>query len=138
VLLGGFFYWRMPMAMQAYRDAIASIESRGSGDYAAIGPKHSKMGRALGRYQIMEANIGPWSKAALGREVTPNEFMANPAIQDAIFDHQFGQYVNRFGPEGAAQAWFAAPGGVGKTSRKDVLGTDVGTYGQKFTKALGM
>ncbi|WP_420959367.1 hypothetical protein [Brucella sp. IR073] len=120
-----------------YRDAIASIESRGSGDYSAIGPTNAKMGRALGRYQIMEANIGPWSREALGREVSADEFMSNPALQDAIFDHRFGQYVKQFGPEGAAQAWFAGPGGVGKVNRKDVLGTDVGTYGQKFMAALG-
>lgn len=123
--------------MSPFRDAIASIESAGSGDYAAVGPTHSKLGRALGRYQIMEANIGPWSREALGREVTPAEFMANPQIQDAIFDHKFGTYVDQFGPEGAAQAWFAGPGGVGKTNRKDVLGTDVGSYGQKFMSALG-
>lgn len=120
-----------------YRDAIASIESAGSGDYAAVGPTHPKMGRALGRYQVMEANIGPWSREALGHEVTPDEFMANPQLQDAIFDHQFGKYVQQYGPEGAAQAWFGGPGGVGKTDRKDSLGTSVGEYGQKFTRALG-
>lgn len=125
------------MANSRYRDAIASIESRGSGDYAAVGPTHSKMGRALGRYQIMEANIGPWSQAALGRQITPEQFMADPALQDAIFDHKFGGYVNQYGPEGAAQAWFAGPGGVGKTERKDVLGTNVGAYGQRFMSALG-
>lgn len=122
---------------QAYRDAIASIESAGSGDYSAIGPTNPKLGRALGRYQIMEANIGPWSQAALGRAVTPEEFLASPEIQDAIFDKQFGQYVEQFGPEGAAQAWFAGPGGVGKTGRKDVLGTTVGEYGQRFVNSLG-
>ncbi len=124
----------------SYRDAIASIESRGSGDYAAVGPQNSKMGRALGRYQIMEANIGPWSKAALGRAVSAQEFMdpeKGPAIQDAVFDHVFGGYVQKYGAEGAAQAWFAGPGGVGKTNRKDVLGTDVGSYGKKFLSALG-
>lgn len=120
-----------------YRDAIASIESAGSGDYGAVGPTHPKMGRALGRYQVMEANIGPWSQAALGRAVTPDEFMADPKIQDAVFDHQFGQYVQKFGPEGAAQAWFGGPGGVGKTDRKDSLGTSVGEYGQRFVKATG-
>lgn len=125
------------MANQKYRDAIASIESRGSGDYSAVGPNNPKMGRALGRYQIMEANIGPWSQAALGRQITPDQFMADPALQDAIFDHKFGGYVNQYGPEGAAQAWFAGPGGVGKTKRKDVLGTNVGSYGQKFMSALG-
>lgn len=123
--------------MRPYRDAIAGIESAGSGDYGAIGPTHPKMGRAMGRYQIMESNIGPWSLAALGREVTPDEFMANPQIQDAIFDHVFGGYVDQYGPEGAAQAWFAGPGGVGKTDRKDVLGTTVGDYGKMFTANLG-
>lgn len=121
----------------SYRDAIASIESKGSGDYGAVGPTNAKMGRALGRYQIMEANIGPWSREALGREVSADEFMKNPQIQDAIFDHRFGQYVSKYGPEGAAQAWFAGPGGVGKTDRKDVLGTSVGEYGSKFVNALG-
>lgn len=121
----------------SYRNAIASIESRGSGDYTAVGPKNDKMGRALGRYQIMETNIGPWSKAALGREVSVQEFMSSPDIQDAVFDHKFGGYVKQFGLEGAAQAWFAGPGGVGKTNRTDALGTDVGSYGKKFISALG-
>jgi hypothetical protein len=130
---------RPPITTQneAYRNAIASIESAGSGDYAAVGPTHSRLGRALGRYQIMEANIGPWSREVLGREVTPQEFMANPQIQDAIFDGKFGGYVQQFGPEGAAQAWFAGPGGVGKMDRQDVLGTSVGEYSQKFARALG-
>ncbi len=123
--------------MEAYRNAIASIESAGSGDYGAIGPTHPKLGRALGRYQIMEANVGPWSREVLGREVTPEEFMANPQLQDQIFDAKFGSYVKQFGPEGAAQAWIGGPGGVGKTNRKDSLGTSIGAYGQKFTNAIG-
>lgn len=123
--------------MNAYRNAIASIESAGSGDYAAIGPTNPQLGRALGRYQIMEANIGPWSQEALGRAVTPDEFLADPKLQDAIFDKKFGGYVQQFGPEGAAQAWFAGPGGVGKTDRRDVLGTSVGGYAEKFRNALG-
>lgn len=120
-----------------YRDAIASIESAGSGDYAAVGPTHPKMGRALGRYQVMESNIGPWSEAALGRQVSADEFMSNPEIQDKIFDHQFGQYVAKYGPEGAAQAWFGGPGGVGKLNRKDSLGTTIAGYTDKFRNAMG-
>lgn len=121
----------------AYRDAIASIESAGSGDYAAVGPTHPKLGRALGRYQVMEANIGPWSKKHLGREVTPDEFLADPKLQDAIFDAEFGSYVQKYGPEGAAQAWFGGEGGVGKLGRQDSLGTSIGEYGQKFARAIG-
>lgn len=123
--------------MDAYRNAIASIESAGSGDYSAVGPTNPNLGRALGRYQIMEANIGPWSQEALGRAVTPDEFLANPQLQDAIFDKKFGSYLEQFGPEGAAQAWFAGPGGVGKLDRKDVLGTSVAAYSQKFNNAIG-
>lgn len=123
--------------MDIYRNAIASIESAGSGGYSAIGPTHPRLGRALGRYQVMESNIPQWSQAALGRTVTADEFLANPQIQDAIFDHQFGGYVEKFGPSGAAQAWFAGPGGVGKTNRKDSLGTSVGQYAEKFNRAIG-
>lgn len=126
-----------PAGPQSYRDAIAGIESAGSGDYSAIGPTSPKLGRALGRYQVMEANIGPWSQETLGRTVTPDEFLADPKLQDAIFDKKFGGYVQQYGPQGAAQAWFAGPGGVGKLDRKDSLGTSVGAYGEKFARALG-
>lgn len=122
---------------QSYRDAIASIESAGSGDYGAVGPTHPKLGRALGRYQIMEANIGPWSQEALGRAVTPEEFLSDPKLQDAIFDKKFGSYVQQYGPEGASQAWFAGPGGVGKLGRRDSLGTSVAAYSDKFNRAIG-
>lgn len=123
--------------MRPYRDAIASIESAGSGDYAAVGPRHPTLGRALGRYQVMEANVGPWTEKHLGRRMTPEEFLADPRAQDAVFDGEFGSYVQKYGPEGAAQAWFAGPGGVGKLDRKDSLGTTVADYTRKFSGALG-
>jgi len=121
-----------------YRDGIAAIESDGSGGYDAVGATNEKLGRALGRYQIMEANLPQWSKAALGREVTADEFMKNPDIQDAIFDHKFGGYVEKYGEEGAAQAWFGGDGGVGKTSRSDVHGRlTIGDYGRNFVSNIG-
>jgi hypothetical protein len=123
--------------MGQFRDAIASIESDGSGGYSAIGPTHPELGRALGRYQVMEANVGPWSREALGREVSVDEFLTNPQLQDAIFDHRFGGYVDEFGPQGAAQAWFAGPGGVGQMDRADSLGTTVADYTRKFSGAIG-
>src|SRR5690606_17216276 len=107
------------------------------GDYQAVGPRHPRLGRALGRYQVMEANVGPWTEKYLGRRLTPEEFLASPEAQDAVFDGVFGSYVQQFGdPALAAQAWFAGPGGVG-TNRKDSLGTSVPEYAQKFTAALG-
>ena len=35
-------------------------------------------------YQIMPTNIPGWSKEALGREVSYNEYMGNPVIQEQI------------------------------------------------------
>lgn len=92
--------------MQVYRDAIASVESAGSGDYGALGPVVGNGDRAYGRYQVMGANVGPWTEQALGHAMTPDEFLADPGAQDAVFDYIFGGYVQDYGPEGAARAWF--------------------------------
>lgn len=117
-----------------YADAIASIES--GGNYSILGPE-TKGDRAYGKYQIMSKNIGPWSKEILGQEVTPQQFLENPQLQDAIFQGKFGQYVDKYGPEGAARAWFAGEKGMNNPNAKDVLGTTVAGYGSKFMKALG-
>jgi hypothetical protein len=119
-----------------YADAIASIESAGSGGYRAVGPATGSGDRALGRYQVMASNVRPWSKEILGREVTPQEFVANPQLQDAIFQGKFGSYVQKYGPEGAARAWFAGEGGMNDPNRRDSLGTSVAGYANKFNKAM--
>lgn len=121
----------------AYRDAIAGIESAGSGDYGALGPATKGGDRAYGRYQVMGANIPEWTQAALGRPMTPQEFLQNPEAQDAVFDHRFGSYVQKYGPEGAAKAWFAGEGGMKNPNARDVLGTSVEDYGRKFTQNMG-
>jgi hypothetical protein len=120
--------------MPDYRSAIARIES--GGNYGAVG-KVTKGDRPYGKYQVMGANIPGWTRRALGRELTAAQFLADPAAQDATFDHIFGTYVNQYGPRGAAEAWFGGPGSVGKTGRKDVLGTSVGSYGNQFMQGLG-
>jgi hypothetical protein len=121
----------------AYRNAIAAIESDGSGGYDAVGATNPTLGRALGRYQIMEANLPAWSKRALGREVSVDEFMANSDIQDAIFDDRFGGYVEKYGEERAARAWFGGQGNVNSTSGSDAYGRlTIGDYGQDFLSNL--
>lgn len=119
-----------------YAGAISSIES--SGNYQAVGPETGSMGRALGKYQVMSANVGPWSKEVLGREVTPQEFIANPQIQDAIFNGKFGQYVDKYGPDGAARAWFAGENGMKNPNARDAFGTTVDEYSRRFNRALGL
>ena len=125
--------------LQRFRNAIASIESAGSGDYSALGSE-TNGDRAYGRYQVMGANIGPWTRQALGRELTPQQFLSSHEAQDAVFDTVFGGYVERFGPAGAAQAWFAGPGSVGREgsqSTQDALGTSVSDYVNRFNRAVG-
>ena len=124
----------MPGNMSAYADAIASIESAGSGDYAALGPLTKKGNRAYGRYQVMDFNVGPWTEAALGKRMSPKEFLSDPAAQDAVFNHRFGDYVSQYGPEGAASMWFT--GQPHAPNAKDILGTSGAGYVGKFNRAL--
>lgn len=125
------------MPLSDYRNAIAGIESAGSGGYSAIGPV-TNGSRPYGRYQVMDFNIGPWTRQVLGREMTPEQFLADPQAQDAVFDGIFGGYVDQYGPEGAARAWFGGPGAAtGGGNRSDVLGTTVDEYGRRFSSAVG-
>ena len=118
-----------------YGKAISSIES--GGNYRAIGPPTKTGDRALGKYQVMGNNVGPWSEEVLGRRVTPQEFIQSPEIQDKIFQGKFGQYTEKYGPEGAAKAWFAGEEGMKNPNARDVLGTTVSSYAAKFNKAVG-
>lgn len=127
----------MPMSAPASGDpaqVIAGIES--GGKYDALGPE-TKGDRAYGKYQVMGANVPAWTKAHLGQEMTPEQFLQNPQAQDAVFKGQFGQYQNKYGPEGAAKAWFAGEGGMNNPNAKDILGTTVQSYADKFNKGMG-
>lgn len=121
--------------VQRRRAAIKKIES--GGRYDAVGPRHKKLGRALGAYQVMEANVPAWTKMAIGRSVDAETYLRSPQIQDAVFDKVFGGYAEQFGDEAlAAEAWFAGPGGVGK-NRKDSLGTSTSKYAAMYREAVG-
>jgi hypothetical protein len=117
-----------------FADAISSIES--GGNYRALGPQTGK-GRALGKYQVMDFNVGPWSEKVLGRRLTPEQFLADDKAQDQIFEGVFGNYVKKYGPEGAAKAWFAGERGMNNPNAKDMLGTTVAAYAEKFNSRAG-
>lgn len=121
--------------MADYRDAISSIES--GGRYDLLGPVTRSGDRAHGRYQVMGSNIGPWTKEVFGQPMAPKDFLGNPQAQDALFNAKFGQYAQKYGPEGAARAWFAGEGGMNNPNAKDILGTSVGDYARKFNTAMG-
>jgi hypothetical protein len=119
----------------SYADAISRIES--GGRYDLQGPRTSSGDRAYGKYQIMGENIPQWTRDALGRSMTISEFLANPQAQDAVFNHRFGGYVNKYGPGGAARAWFAGEGGMNNPNARDILGTSVDSYERQFLRGLG-
>lgn len=121
-----------------WANAIASIESAGSGDYSALGPVTAKGNRAYGRYQVMDFNIGPWTEKYLGRRLTPEEFLASKEAQDAVFAGEFGGNVEKYGnPQDAASVWFTGKPVATGGNRKDILGTTGNVYVDKFNNALG-
>lgn len=111
--------------------AISGLES--GGNYASLGPVVPTTGdRAYGKYQVMGKNIPEWTQAALGSPMTPDQFLQNPQAQDAVFKHKFGEYTQKYGPEGAARAWFAGEAGMNNPNAHDQLGTTVANYGKNF------
>ena len=88
---------------------------------------------ARGEFSVVEANIAPWTQAALGQALTPQQYLSSPQAQDAVFKHRFGQYVDQFGEEGAARAWFGGPGNVNKTDLTDRhKRLSIGDYGKTY------
>ena len=116
--------------------AIGTTES--GNNYRAVGPVTADGDRAWGKFQVMGKNIGPWTQEVLGTAMTPEQFLNDDKAQDAVFNSKFGAYANKYGPEGAARAWFAGEGGMNNPNAKDVLGTTVASYGRKFADLYGM
>ncbi len=122
----------------SWANAIASIESQGSGGYSAVGPTTQKGNRAYGKYQVMDFNIPAWTKKHLGQKLTPEQFLQNPEAQDAVFKGEFGSYVSNYGnPQDAASAWFTGRPMSQGSKRSDILGTTGSGYVNKFNAALG-
>lgn len=117
--------------------AIAGIESSEAKDPYKLQSKATRGDRAYGKYQIMGNNIGWMSKEALGRKVSKEEYMNNPEIQEQIARYQINKLIKKYGPEGAARAWFAGEGGMNKMNRKDAYGTSVKGYSNRFKGLYG-
>lgn len=94
--------------LQQLREGIARVES--GGNYNALGPdvpRQSGIDRAYGKYQVMGANIPGWTKQALGRKMSPQEFLRSPEAQEAVFRDQMTRNLQKYGTlEDAASVWF--------------------------------
>lgn len=86
---------------------VAAISGKESGgNYGAV----NRDSGALGKYQIMPGNIagpGGWDMEALGRNVTPQQFLGSPSLQEKIARYKLKQYYSRHGIRGAASAWYS-------------------------------
>lgn len=126
---------QQPAPKSPYSDAIGSIES--GNRYDTIGPP-TRGKYPIGKHQVMEDNVGPWTQEALGRPYTPQEFLNDPNAQETVFAHKFHQYVDQHGnPDDAASMWFSGRPLAQAGSRSDNLGTTVPDYVRKFRGALG-
>lgn len=72
------------------RDAIVGQES--GGDDPSV-ENHSGSG-AMGIAQVMPENVAAWSREALGRHVTEQEFKSDPDLQKQIIDFKIQQYLD--------------------------------------------
>lgn len=124
-----------PPPIDTYSRAIAAMES--SNNYSKVGPTTRTGDRAYGKYQVMGANVPEWTQAYYGKMLTVPEFMENKEAQEAVFKGRFGTYVDKYGPSGAARAWFAGERGMHDPNRRDILGTSVAGYERKFNNAIG-
>lgn len=116
---------------------LARNESQGSGGYSARGPVvvkgQYKGERALGKYQVMPGNLPEWSREALGRVVSPEEFMANPQLQELIVKKQLEKKYKQYGNwNDVASVWFTGQPLALGANKRDVLGTTGLSYVRKF------
>ena len=98
--------------LQDLANAFGYVES--TNNYGELGPVVPSGDRAYGYYQVMGENIPSWTERWVGRRMTPEEFLADPAAQDAVFYGQMGQYYNELPDAGfedrirnASSRWFS-------------------------------
>jgi len=120
-----------PAEAKKVASAIGQYES--GGNYKALGPVLNsgsyKGDRAYGKYQVMGKNIPSWTKEALGKSLTPQQFLADPKAQDAVAEYRMGKLLAQgYGVEDIASIWFSGQPLAKAGNRRDQLGTSVPKY----------
>lgn len=125
-------------SIDSFLKSLSGRESAGSGGYNAIGIP-TKHGRALGKYQVMEEYLPGWSKQYLGREVSADEFVKNPQLQEQLVKTRVDQLYKKYGNyEDVASVWHSGrPLAEARAAgAKDGLGTKTETYVQDIMKSM--
>jgi hypothetical protein len=122
------------------REVHAQKESGGKYDILGpVIPRGAYAGqRPVGRYQVMEGNIGPWTKTALGKEMTPEEFRQDKNAQDTVFNKIWGDNYRKFGnvPDAVSMWASGRPAAEGAKTRDIVFGTSTGAYIDDATRKI--
>ena len=125
------------MPIEEWLQRVARNESGSRKDaYTLVGERSRRGDYPYGKYQVMGENVPAWTQAYLGKKMTPEEFLANPDAQEQVARARGGEYLTKYGPEGAAAAWFAGEKGMNDPNRKDTLGTHVAEYRRRFNIPL--
>ena len=116
--------------LDALLRAIGGQES--GGDYGATNSRT----KAFGKYQIMPENWPSWSREAglpEGAEQTPEN-------QEIVARYKLGEYLQKYGAEGAAAAWYGGEGAVnwGEDARNRKQGNgDEPSVNEYVTQVMG-
>jgi len=94
----------MALTFDQFMRGISAQES--GGNYSAV----NRSSGALGKYQVMPSNVAGWSRQVLGYSISPNQFLNSPDLQEKIVRGILKGYFDKWGPRGAAAAWYAGPG----------------------------
>jgi hypothetical protein len=70
---------------------------------------------AVGKYQVMKANIPSWSKKVLGYSISWQKFRDSPNLQEQIVRGILKGYYNKYGAKGAASMWYSGQPNYNKT-----------------------
>lgn len=81
----------------------AEGQQESGGNYKAV---NSESG-ALGRWQVMPANLPGWAADAGLKAESAQYFLDHPSYQDKMVYHILGGYYDDYGPRGAASMWYS-------------------------------
>lgn len=124
-------------SLEEIKNGISHVES--GGNYGAIGKPNSKGQRAYGKYQVFETNIPEWTKEALGKSLSNEEFLQDQEAQEKVADHFLGASLAQYGnPDDVASTWFTGrPVAKAGLDVADYTGTSNGDYLAKFHEGMG-
>lgn len=123
--------------LKAFLQAISRQES--GGNYQAKGVQTAS-GRAYGKYQILDSNFvgkGGWDKETLGRDITLEQYLNSPKLQERMAQGKLSSYFNKYGAAGAAKAWYAGEGNHNTNSNSPQYGgPSINAYAASVIKRM--